>query len=560
MRRLLPWALAALLALVLLPGLAAMEAIDWREARDAAVARETLEGRDMLYPVYAGEPFFEKPLAGYGHEMLARAALRRLAPGMPLRTEIAVSRAVRAALAAALALLVAMLGTRCFGSRAGWLAAIAFASMLGLPLAARCDGTQLLATLTAWLAVAALVAVRIGRTRAPSLYRFVGYLMLGASALIGGPLSALWPLAGFLLYARLAHESRPALALRIVPGLMLVLGLLLPWYGLMGALHGSAFWSKVAWFPYAAETRGAWWAGPVLALSFTVILSFPWSSMLGASLRDAASRLRRGRSSPPPGAGDPEHLAHLLVALVIAAAIPVALYGGPPLTAALPVLPGIALLCGRFLDRVLDGDIEGAHLSGATRLTAIMGGAGALLMMALSARLPEAVMSLRLTGIALLVGSAAPLLADLRGARKLAAALFALPVALGAPVVLGIVLPSLEPWLDTREAAEGMMRVAPARAPLVMIEEPPPSLRLLLPRHMVVDPALSRLPERAARDGRVYLAFRSSRERDVARAVDAPLEILVRSPALVLARAQVLPPLVGAPPQPPPATSDSDRR
>jgi len=55
----------------------------------------------------------------------------------------------------------------------------------------------------------------------------------------------------------------------------------------------------------------------------------------------------------------------------------------------------------------------------------------------------------------------------------------------------------------------------------------------------------------------VYLAFRPSRERDVARRLDAPLEILSRTPALVLARAQMAPP---APQSAPATTSDSGRR
>lgn len=559
MRRLLPWALAALLALTLLPGLAAMEAIDWREARDAVVARESLDGRGLLHPTVAGEPFFEKPFAGYAPELLARLVLRRVAPGSTARTEVAVSRAVRVAIAAALALTVAVVGTRCFGARAGWLAACALASMLGLPLATRCDGSQLLATLCAWLGIGALLAARIGRSRGPDAYRAMGYLLLAAAGLTGGPLSALWPLLGFALYARLARRSEPVVALRPSLGVPLMLALLLPWYALMAAHHGAAFLVPVLGFPYAAEARGAWWSGPVLALSFTVVLCFPWSSLLGAALRDAASRLRRARSPLASGsaASEPELLAHLLVALVCAAALPVALYSGPPLTAALPVLPGVALLCGRFLDRVLDGDVHAGHLSGATRITAIMGATAALLMVALSTRLPEATMSLRLTGIALLVGSAAPLLADLRGARRLAAGLFALPVALGAPVVQARVLPELEHWLNTREAAEVMLRVAPPTASLVLPETPPPSLRLLLPRALVVSPGLTGLAACAARDGRVYLAFRPSRERDVARRLDAPLEILSRTPALVLARAPMAPP---APQSAPATTSDSGRR
>ncbi len=149
MRKLLPFALAGLLVLTLLPGLAAIEATDWREARDAQVTRESTAGKEWITPLYGREAFFEKPLTGYSHEVIAQRLMRRLVHGdTEHQTDVATSRAVRAAIAAVLALLVGVVGTRAFGSRAGWLAGCAMASTVGLPLAARADGGQLLATLS----------------------------------------------------------------------------------------------------------------------------------------------------------------------------------------------------------------------------------------------------------------------------------------------------------------------------------------------------------------------------------------------------------------------------
>ena len=538
MRRLLPLVLLALLAITLLPGLAAVDAIDWREARDAAVTRDTAKGSEWVSPLYANEPWFEKPLLGYLHEMLATRVLRHLVPGAPSDlTDVAVSRAVRALMAAALALLTASIGARCFGMRGGWLGGCALASMLGLPLATRSDGGQLAATLLAWLGIGALLDVVRGRARLPDLTRVFAYLALGLALVVGGPLPAIWPLLGFALYFALARGHQGWRDLRPLGGLAIIIGVGLPWYGIMAALFGGEFLARVPWFPYAAETRGAWFTGPLLALSFAVVLSFPWASLLGASLRDAAMRLRRARVLGAPDVTDPDHTAHLLLALMFAGAIPVALYPGPPLTAALPALPAMALLCGRFLDRVLEGDVHPSHLTAATRLAALMGTVAALLGLTLAAQLPEAAPGLRLLSASLFLASWTPLLADLRGARRLAAALYMLPMLVSAPILFTRVMPQLEPWLNTREVVQALDHTAPVNAVVLMPEEPPPSFRLLAHRNLVITSDLGAMaPALVARDGRVYVAFRPAREREVVQALAEPVEILLRSPTLVLAR------------------------
>lgn len=541
MRRLLPFALAGLLCLTLVPGLASVEALDWREARDAQVARETLLGPGDLTPLYAREAFFEKPLVGYTHELVAQRLLRRFVPGVePDQTDVATSRAVRAAMAAALALLVAVIGTRAFGLRAGWLAGCALASAVGLPLAARADGGQLLATLCAWLGVGALLSVLQGRARNPDLARLGGWFALGAAALTGGPLSALWPVAGLALYFGLARTRAPWQLVRPLEGLAIIVGMMLPWYGIMVTLWGDTFVSRLAWFPYAMEPRGHWLAGAIAALSYTIVLGFPWSPLLGASLRDAVMRLRLPRRGEAQDLRESGHASGLLLAMLIAAGLPVALYPGPPLTAALPALPALALLCGRFLDRVLEGDVEARHLSAATQFTALLGTLLAVLAVTLASHLGAAAHGMQLLAATLLLTSWAPFLADFLGHRKVAAALFALPVAFGAPIVMTQVLPPLEPWLNTRGVAEAMESVAPSRAPLALIEPALPSLRLLLPRNLVVvSDANASLRTLAARDGWAYLAFRPAREHDVTASAAAPLDVLVRTPTLVLARVRV---------------------
>ncbi len=532
----------ALLVLALVPGLAAVDALDEREARDLLAAHESTLEREWLSPILAREPFFEKPLPGYAPEVLANRVLRRIgsrdeyAPG-----DVAISRAVRALLAAALAFVVAAAGGSVFGARSGWLAGCALASMLGLPLAARADGVQVFATLLTWLGLGAWLAVLAGRARHPGLSVALGWLALGGALVTGGPLPAMWPLAGLALYFALARHHAGWKVLDPVAGVLILVGVSLPWYGLMLAIHGSSFLPHVPWFPYASGTRGSWFTGAPLALSFAVVTSFPWTPLFAAALADAALRLRRGAArAVAPLPLDPEHVEHLLLALALAAAWPMALYPGPPLTAALPVLPAVALLVGRFADRVLAGGGDARALTQATRLLAAIGTAFALAGAALSLRLPEVSASLRLFAAVVFLATWAPLLADLRGARRLAVACFALPAALGAPVLHTRVLPALEPWLNARGVAETLMRVSPPQAPLVLWDPPPPSLRQALQRNFLAPSQVG--PGAAiavARDGYVYAAWRPARERVALASVAAlgePPEVLASSPVLVLAR------------------------
>ena len=559
MRRLIPAALAVLLALTLLPGLRAVGPLDWREARDAVVVDESTRGGEWYGPAYANEPFFEKPLLGYTHELLARRFLPE--PWRARADDPGPSRLVRVAIAAALALVVAAIGTRAFGARAGWLAACALASALGLPLATRADGGQLIATLCAWLGAGGLLAAARGRPRGNTLTLFAAWITLGIAVVAGGPLSAAWPLAGFGLYFVLARSRTGWRSLRPLEGLAIVAGVALPWYGLMAALYGGEFLARVPWFPYALEPRGNWLAAPLLALSFVVVIGFPWTALLGAALRDAAERLRAGDPREPTDLRDPGRAASLVLALGFAAAVPVMLYPKPPLTAALPALPAIALLCGRFLDRVLDGDVDPRHLTRATWMAAFLGATTAALGIVLAGRLPEAANGLRLVSAIVLAAACTPMLADLAGRRKLAAALFALPVALGAPLVATQVLPPLAPWLAAGGVAETMAALAPQRAPLVLLEPPPPSLRLLARRNLVLErgtsAALAAEPSLAADDGYVYFALRGPGAIEALRTASAESEVLVRTPVLTLVRAR--PPAVRAIATPaPPATAPRD--
>ncbi len=541
--RFAPFVLAALCVLTLFLGLDRVGVLDEREARDAQVARELLRRREILTPLYGSRALYEKPLPAYALEALAQ----HLDPGSPVR-----SRQIRAALAVLLVMVTGVAGARHFGARAGVFGASVLATSVALPLAARSDGTQLLGTLCAWIGCEGLADVVFGRARGRDLRLVVTYGALASALVCAGPLTALWPLAALVLYLVLARDREAWRRARVLWGLVLILAVALPWYGAMIERHGAAFLARAPFFPYAVGPPLPWFAGLVFAAPFLVVGLYPWSAVLPDAMLHAATSwrmrfplLRIGPTGPelvPATTVERERreegAAHFFVAAILAALAPILVYPSRPLTSALPAAPAAALLCGRLLDHLFEDPRRlGGSLTRSTLTLAAAGTVTAVAFAVLATRLGDAAPSLRLLAAAVLLTSWAPFLADLMRRQRLAALLMALPVAAGTPVVALRVLPAMEDWLDTRTAAQAFQAVAPARAPLVAASLPPPSLRYYVHHNLVVAaPEPGALRDYRAADGMTYLAFRPSREHEVARQVQTPLEILARTPSLVLAR------------------------
>jgi 4-amino-4-deoxy-L-arabinose transferase-like glycosyltransferase len=544
--RLAPLVLAALCLLVLLPGLDRVGVLDEREARDAQVVRELHRHREILTPLYGARPLYEKPMPAY--------ALDALAYG-PGSTSPERSRQVRAILAAMLVLVTGVAGARHFGARAGLFAAGVLATSVVLPLAARGDGTQVLGSLFAWIGCEGLADVVFGRARGRDLRLVVTYGALAAALLCAGPLTALWPLGGLALYLALARDREDWRRARPFAGFAILLGVALPWYGPMIERHGAAFLAAAPFFPYVVGPPMPRLAGVVFALPFLVVGCFPWSALLPDAMVHAATWWRgrlpllhigpAGPELPPAAAVERERreegAAHFFIACLAAALAPILLYPARPLTVVLPAAPAAALLCGRLLDHLVeDPQRLGRAVTRSTLTLALAGSVAAAAFAVLATRVLEAAPELRLLGAALLVTSWAPFLADLLRRRRLAVLLMTLPVAVGMPIVALQVLPAMEDWLNARAAAQAFATAAPPRALLATIGPPPPSLRFYAQHDLVaVPPAPESLREARAADGMTYLAFAPSREHEVARGVGVPLEILTRTPALVVARVRV---------------------
>jgi len=210
----------------------------------------------------------------------------------------------------------------------------------------------------------------------------------------------------------------------------------------------------------------------------------------------------------------------------------------------LPALPAAALLCGRLLDHLIEDQSRvGEPVLRATQILSMTGSVAAVLLLLVAGRLPEGARELRLLATVAFVTSWLPFLASLTGRHRLAALLMVLPVAVGAPVASTRTLPAIQGTLGTHALAVAAEQSMPPWAPLVVFEEPPPSVRFEVRHNIVRAEWLGGDLERVrAEDGRVYVAYRPSLERELpARlghpaGLPAPLEVLARTPNLVLAR------------------------
>lgn len=537
---------ALVCALVLLSGLRGPGPFDVHEAQDLEVARGILEAREGITPVLASERLFEKPLLAYAPDVLTLLVAQR--------DPLAASRAWRAALAALLVLLTAATTARHLGARAGLCAAVVLATTLVLPLAARLDGTQLMATLLGWIAVDGFTHAWFGGRGGRDGRLAISYATLASAFVVAGPLSALWPLAAAAIYQALTRRPGAWRALRPVPGLIIVAGLALPWYGAAIERHDGAFLAHTLFFPYGLATHSTWWLGPFLAVSFVVIGFFPWSALLPGALQHAAVWWRKPRGEPgapsplPPLARElgEERAAHWFIACAIAAMLPLMFYPGAPLTAVLPALPSLAALCGRLLDHLIeDQSRAGAPVFRGAQTLSMIGSVAAILLLLVSGRVGDAAPAVRLLATAVFVTSWLPFLAALTGRFRLAALLMVLPMAVCTPVTSLRVVPAAEGYVTARAVAVAAEHWVPGWAPLVLFDDPPPSLRFLARRNLVrAEWYASPLLAPRARDGFVYLVYRPTREQAVLATVvrdardHAPPEVLARTPGLVLARAR----------------------
>lgn len=327
------------------------------EPRYAQVAREMAASGDFVTPRYFGEPWLEKPVLYY---WLASAAYRLFGVN-----EFAAR--LPSALAAVLGVFcVYLVGRRREGPMEGVFSGLVLAASIlyfSLARAASTDMVFSAAMAVAWTALFFLLfgdkglwrnspASGAQRGLLPTFYAF-----LGLATLAKGPAGLVLPLVSLAVFLGITGRVELAARFRPFTGMMVLLAVVLPWYGLCTLANGWGFVEEFLirhnlerFFTDRYEHPQPFWFFPAVAL----IGFFPWSLQLIPSARGLFRHEDRWRSLA--GAQDLFLWLWLLTPLVIFSLSRSKLPGY-----LLPAAPAIALLIGHQVRLWLKPEPEGAR-------------------------------------------------------------------------------------------------------------------------------------------------------------------------------------------------------
>ena len=323
-------------------GLGGLGLVGPDEPRYAQIAREMAVSGDYVTPRYFGEPWLEKPVLYY---WLAAAAY-----GLFGVNEFAAR--LPSALAAVLGVFcVYLVGRQREGPSEGLFSCLVLAASIlyfSLARAASTDMVFSAAMAVAWAALFFLLFGGKGLWREPPasgsqrglLLTF--YAFLGLATLAKGPAGLVLPLVSLAVFLALTGRMELAARFRPVAGVLVLLAVVLPWYGLCTLANGWGFVEEFLirhnlerFFTDRYEHPQPLWFFPAVAL----IGFFPWSLQLIPSARGLFRHGDRWRSLA--GAQDLFLWLWLLTPLVVFSLSRSKLPGY-----LLPAAPAMALLIG----------------------------------------------------------------------------------------------------------------------------------------------------------------------------------------------------------------------
>jgi len=242
------------------------------EARFPLLARDILTHGHWILPRLNGVPHLDKP------PLLAWLIALASWPGAAVTQASAAVPSLLAALGVVLSTF--WIAWRLFGADAAAVAGLVSITMYGVLALARAPIPDMTFCAELTAAMAAYVAAELDHRR---VWLIAFYALIGLAVWTKGP-AGLLPLAVVLLDTITTHGWAGPARLASAPGLLLLGGLLVPWWALAFAVAGGErFWIDVArndWLLWYVPT-GAWsWRVITEAVSqaFTVLL--PWSLLL----------------------------------------------------------------------------------------------------------------------------------------------------------------------------------------------------------------------------------------------------------------------------------------
>jgi 4-amino-4-deoxy-L-arabinose transferase-like glycosyltransferase len=263
--------LALLAALVFLPGLGNRDLWNPDEARYAEVAREMLLLGHWAVPHLNGEIYTQKPPLFFW----AIAFSGWITGGLDETS----ARLPTALSAVGAVLLVFLIGHRCFGRRAAWIAAAAFATCFKILWQGRFG--QIDMTLTALVLLGVWFWVRAYTEDRPRLY-LLFFVAAGFATLAKGPVGLLPPLLSMLAFLGFTRNRREIRRMNIGLGLLLWASVVLAWLIPAGLDGGRTYLEQIVFKQNVTRYADPWHHFQPWYYYLTLIPGefFPWSFLL----------------------------------------------------------------------------------------------------------------------------------------------------------------------------------------------------------------------------------------------------------------------------------------
>ncbi|MFB3812565.1 MAG: ArnT family glycosyltransferase [Terriglobales bacterium] len=429
------------------------------EPRYAQIAREMLARGDWVTPVLHGQPWLEKPVLYYWEAMVSYSIFgvsdwaARLPAAVDATALVFAVYLFARYLWHGVELAAALITASC-----AFIVGFGHAASTDMPLSAAFAIGMLF-----WMAFEHDSRNDDRSSPRQKLWLAGFYLFTALGMLAKGPVAPLLAALIIMVLALLRRESRLIWRTLWVPGIVLFLGVALPWYVLVELRTGTFFRVFLLEHNLARYTTTVhrhvqpfWFFVPIVLAAL-----LPWALLALAGLVRA---LRRWRESPSAQV------------LVVWAVLPVVFFSFSDSKLPgyiLPVVPAFALLAVTYLyanvlaGRRMDHFLLFGHalLSGATL-------AAVLLAPNLTSRVRPPQQAITLATSAGVITFAAIMLVVRRAGWRSVRLITLAPVILGVAFLLRFAAPTLDATFSARPVARELARLQPAKGPVAIFNAP----------------------------------------------------------------------------------------
>ncbi len=335
-------ALVAASAVLLFLGLDASTIWDANEAFYTETPRQMVLSGDYVNPTFNGEPRFNKPVLSYW----IVATFYKVFGVAVWAERVAIALGALGIAAAAF-----VIGRIVWSVRAAWIAALVILSAPRVVFFARRIFIDVWITLFMSLVLMFFVLAE-ARPQHRRRYLLLMYAAAGLGVLTKGPVAIVLPALAFGLYLLIEHRPRDILRMQLIPGALIVLAIVAPWYAMVYAEHG---WQYIVDFFVGenlgrySETVGEQHRSVFFYIPVLLTELFPWSLFVPVALWMAV------KSRVP--------LVRLLLTWIAVIVLVFTFSSTKQDLYIFPIAAALAALIAGLLDRAIDGEQPAARFA-----------------------------------------------------------------------------------------------------------------------------------------------------------------------------------------------------